>query len=564
MSQETPESSSQDVAPLRPEPPVSPPYWPLWPLRPLTDEPPRREEKVRQVVPGHSILGKGFNIFGRYNSSSARKMLFDTTVRTGDVWHNALSGNWYVVPENVDDPLLIGAHDGSSHTFSSRADVSEYFAGEAGLSGRYRVFSGEFKAAFSSVASSVQDHYMALYSVKSRSYKLRLKDDSEERLCKSFKDDPDFKHLPDVFDPGDHENVARFFAFFAKFGTHYVNEVVMGARLDYFMYADKAAVASQQKFAANLRAEVKAVFFSTKANAAAEWSRLTSAWVQSRTVRISTIGSVSILNSLVPEYEQNFHEVYSQWLAMSQAAPMPVEYKLKSIADIFSGDKALALRLAMDAYASKSVVLKATATPFAKYGQEPHVLPNANTSLPQGFVNLNESVVLAAPSALDKLAISLVVIDARTLEVKFKKAYEFPNHMMGERNHAPSALAYGSAYREFQETFGTADKSNLIVAVLIPWVLNKTDFPTSEFYNFLLNLGAGDALNEWWRGLEENTSVLNARVAYGIVGMFRGAIAASSETFVTYYTQDRSSGGLVLEAFLEPCSDGRSFVYIPS
>jgi len=563
MSQPTSDPPFEDDAPLRGELPPCPPYWPLWPLNPQP-EPPEREEKIRQVVPGHSILGKGFNIFGRYNSTSARKMLFDTTVRTADVWHNALSGNWYVVPENVDDPLLIGAHEGSSHTFSSRADVSEYFAGEAGLSGQYRVFSGEFKAAFSSIASSVQDHYMALYTVKSRSYKLRLKDDSEAKLCESFKTDPDYLALPEKFDPDDHANVAKFFAFFAKFGTHYVNEVVMGARLDYFMYADKAVVASAQKFEANLRLEVKAVFFSTKATATAEWQQLTQDWAQSRTVRVSTIGSVSILNSLVPEYDQNFHASYSQWLAMAQAAPMPVEYKLKSIADVFSGDKALALRLALDAYASKSIVLKAAATPFFGYDQGPRSLPNKNTSLPQGFVNLNETAILAAPATLEQLAISLVVIDARTLEVKFKQAYEFPNHMADSRDHAPSVEAYASAYRDFEAKFGDADKASLIVAVLIPWVLNKTDFPTSEFYNFLLNLGAGDALNEWWRGLAENTSVLNARVAYGIVGMFRGAIPTSSESFVTYYTQDRSSGGLALDVFLEPTSDGRTFVYRPS
>lgn len=563
------ETERHDDAP--PPVQVGAPCWPLWPLQPLTAPGTSGPDPVREVVPGNSVLGKGFNIFGRYNSSSARRMLIDTTQRTDQVWRNAQSGKWYIVPENVDDPLVIGAHEGSAHTFSSRADVSDYFAAEAGLSGRYRVFSGEFKAAFSSVAASVQDYYMALYSVKSRSYRLRLKEDCEAALCDSFTNDPDYTALPDKFDPGSHTNVAKFFAFFAKFGTHYVNEVVMGARLDYFMYADKAMVASQQKFEANLRAEVKAVFFSTKAAASAEWQQLTKEWSQSRTVRISTVGSVSILNSLVPEYEQNFHEVYSQWLATSQAAPMPVEYKLKSIADLFSGDKAVALRLAMDAYASKSLVLTAAATPFLPAPaadrtrpEFPPIFPNAQSSLPQGFINLNESVILTAPTSLDKLAISLAVLDATTLEVKFQKAYEFANHADRVFDPAPARDAYSTAYREFQEHFGGADKANLIVAVLIPWVLSKTDFPTSEFYNLLLNLGAGDGLNEWWRGLGENTSVLNLRVAYGIVGMFRGGIAASTESFVTYYTQDRSSAGLVLESFLEPQSNGTSFVYVPS
>jgi hypothetical protein len=556
-----------------PGPAMPMPYWPLWPLQPMPCHPPEKRPSPQEVVPGNSLLGKGFNIFGRYNSSSARRMLIDTTKRTENVWQNPLSGNVYVVPENVDDPQMIGAHEGSSHSFSSRADVSNYFAAEAGLSAQYRVFSGEFKAAFSSISSSVQDYHMALYTVKSRSYRLRLKEDCEAKLCSSFLEDPDYKSLPATFNPNDHGNVAKFFSFFAKFGTHYVNEIVMGARLDYFMYAEKSLVESQKKFEANLRAEVKAVFFSAKTTASTEWQALTKEWAQSRTVRVSTVGSVSILNGLVPEYEQNFHEYYSQWLAMSQAAPMPVEYKLKCIADLFSGDKALAIRMALDAYASKSVVLKAAATPFARAlagGHITYALPNKITSLPQGFVNLNESVVLTAPTSHEKLAISIVVIDARTLEVKFKQAYEFPNHDKysvepGSMLHAPSKSAYDAAYRDFQAKFGNApDKSELIVAVLIPWVSNKVDFPTSEFYNLLMNLGAGDALNEWWRGLEENTSVLGLRVAYGIVGMFRGAITASTESFVTYYTQDRSSGGLTLESFLEPRSDGKSFIYIPS
>ncbi|KRA81917.1 hypothetical protein ASD78_01190 [Lysobacter sp. Root667] len=552
--------------------PVSPPYWPLWPLQPAQAPTSPRDELPRQVVPGHSILGKGFNIFGRYNSSAARKMLFDTT-ETGDrTWLNAFSGNTYLIPEQVDDPLPVGAHEGSSHVFSSRSDVSEYFAAEAGLSARFRVFSGEFKAAFSGIASSVQDYHMGLYSVKSRSYKLRLKDDSFDKLYPGLEKDPDFTDLPESFDPTNHANTAKFFAFFAKFGTHYVNEVVMGARLDYFVYADKAQVSSQKSFEANLRAEVKAVFFAGKAESQLMWTEALKSWVDARTVRISTIGSVSILNSLVPEKDQNFHELYSQWLAMAQAAPMPVEYKLKSVADAFSGKKAIALRLAMEAYASKSIVLKAVATPFTDHGRPARIgiFPNPDTALPQGFVNLNEREILAAPSAhdspkpYDRLAIALTAIHARTLEVVFKHAYEFDNHNDGSFRRDPAKLAYDSAFADVQGLLAKYDKSELIFAVLIPWVMNRTDFPTSDFYNFLMNLGAGDALNEWWRALDVNTSVLNMRVAYGIVGMFRGAICSSAESYVTYYTQERSSGGLLLESFLEPMSDGHSFIYVPS
>lgn len=564
MSQELPEpvENGTESAPVIP---TRPPYWPLWPLQPMPSEPRTQDKKPRQVVPGHSILGKGFNIFGRYNSSSARKMLFDTTTPSERTWHNTLSGNEYIVPEQVDDPLLVGAHEGSSHIFSSRADVSEYFAAEAGMNGRYRVFSGEFKAAFSSMTSSVQDYHMGLYSVKSRSYKLRLKDDSESQLYKGLLDDPDYKNLPARFDASKHENVALFFAFFAKFGTHYVNEVVMGSRLDYFMYANKANIVSQIDFEAKLKAEVKAVFFATKAEASVIWNNTLKSWASSRSVRISSIGSMSILNSLVPEQDQNFHEIYVQWLAMSQAAPMPVEYKLKSIADIFSGEKAIALRQAMDAYASKSILLKAVATPFARDTKNQSAKPNPFTTLPKGFVNVNENLVISAPTSLENLAIIIVVQDARTLAVKHQAAYEFPNHpgnLLPSRK--PSAEAYDKALDEFNKKFPVSQRSDIIVSVLIPWVLNKTDFPTSDFYNFLVNLGAGDALNEWWRSLETDTSVLGLRVAYGLIGMFRGATSATVESFVTYYSQDRSSGGLILESFLEPTTDGNSFIYIPS
>lgn len=505
-------------------------YWPMWPV-------------TVEVVPGHSLLGKGFNIFGRYDSSSALKTLFDTSKRTNAVWRNPISDRWYLVPENVDDPLPLGDQEGDARIFASRTDVSEFFAAEANLSLDYKGFSAEFDNAFSSIAHAVFDHNMALYYVKSRNFRLRLQDDGEAKLAAHVLSDPDFKALPETFVPADHDNVMRFFAFFQKYGTHYVNEVVMGARLNYYAYGDKAYTASANHFEARLKAEVKAVLFSAGGTAKAEWEALGKNWSESRTVKISGVGSISILNSLVPEYGQNFHDIFVQWLATAQINPLPLDFKLKPVHAIFSGARAHALRQATNAYAAKSISLNAVATAAL----------NAASNHTRAYVNLNEAPVVATPSG--KAALGAAVIDATTLAVKFQKAYEFDGVQ-------PAMKAYDNAYADLKAYEGKAD---VIIAIVIHWARKHTQYPSADFYNLLINLGAGDALQRWWAHAEvtESSNKSPATVSYGIIGTFRGARQGSVDALAGYVTQERSGQGLILDVFLRPECIGHAFSYVP-
>jgi hypothetical protein len=493
---------------------------------------------IRGLVPGHAILGKGFNVFGRYNASSARATLFDTTIPALRVWRDAQSDFLYIVPQNVDDPIEVGSQSGESTTFTSKASVCQYFGAQANLSANYGVFSGEFEVAFSEVSHELSEYYLGLLAIRSKNYKLRLQNANEKAVAASVVEDEDFKNLPESFLPDKPDNQQLFFAFFDKFGTHFVDEVDMGGRLDYYVYVNRAQVSNSQEFKAKLELEVKATFLSVGAEAEATWKKLTETWASSRKVRINATGSSSILNALVPGFNDNFHDQYLQWLVELRYTPMPVDLSLKPIYTIFSGKKAQALKEATEAYAGNSLTLNAP--------------DDAVLDRTTGFINLNDAP-LKTPTNFGAPGIRCFVLDQKTLAVKQDQIFPLSwNDINPEKIDAyAKALAILDPYQ---------GKRDFIVGLLFWWVKGTEQYPSLGLQNLLKNLGAGASLDIWWSAHHSSSAM--GLISYGIVGTFGGVGSGAVEMLAMHdiYT----TRGLYLEAFLKPQYTGKEIRYVPS
>lgn len=494
--------------------------------------------EIPSLVPGHAVLGKGFNIFGRYNAASAKATLFDMTQPALRAWRSPQSGMLYILPQNVDDPVELGVQSGESTTFNSKSSVSQYFSAQANVSGKYGMFSAEFDAAFSSVGQQIADYYLGLVCVRSKNYKLRLLDASIDKLAPWVLDDPDFRGLPAEYKPSDPENVRAFFAFFNKFGTHFVNEVDMGGRLDYYTAIDKSYSKSETDFKAKLKLEAKAVFFAAKAEGSVAWNQLGEDWASKRIVRISATGSNTILDALVPGFNDNFHWIYNQWLVDLRFMPMPVDFSLVPIHSLFSGAQAQALKEATEAYAGNSLTLY-TPDDYDVYDRS------------SGFANLNDKPLAPAPS-LGSPGVRALVLDRSTLAVKVDKVYRITQHSID-----PETLKeYAAVVADLDPYQGNR---NVIVAILIWWVSGVQLYPSVPLANLLKNLGAGDAMDTWW-SLKHTSSALGL-VSYGIVGTYGGS-APALEAFAMH--DSTATRGLLLEAFLKPEYSGGVFRYVPS
>lgn len=445
---------------------------------------------IENPIPGYSVVGWGFDIFGTYSTASKTEQLFAMR-DDGKQW--AYNGTQYLVPDNV-AVESISQSSGDSRLFESRSEVQSYFSAKAGIQGAYNGFSGQFEASYDMCSKHDTAYTYGMYQMNFQAWRLDLQDQTQDALAPWVVADPDWQ-VPESFNPSTR---TRFYRFFQKYGTHYVASVLVGYRMYFSLAVERSYESSSQTISSKLDLEYKALFSDTKATAEATWKKVGQSWADSTLTSVSAQGGSSeVLDVIEPGYLDNYSELLSAWRAGAEQAPVAVDFKLRPMWELFSGAQATALQQAYESYLHDRIYGEAKADSSI-------ILVRGKPQMP------------ATPTPPQTSGFQVCVLERGTLEPVLNQ-------------YVP--LTWGTVDIDVY----SADAGRVLepylspeyLVVLATYGMLGRWFPRGALQQSLLSIGAGSALQQW-----EALSFENGRRDNGVNYLLAGTPTAGPGTGV--------------------------------
>ncbi len=433
------------------------------------------------IIPGADVVGFGFNILGEYDISSLTSQLF--IHKTNDASEYTYAGITYAVPDNL--AVVPNSNEyGTTEVFEGAEQFQNFFSAKAGVSGSYGAFKGQFDAAYANTFNSNTSYWYCLSEASFNCWDLVLEDSSIAWLSPNFSEDPSVENLPNVFN---NDNKEEFFQVFRKFGTHYVSQVICGGNMNYYEAVERSYSSNEQEISANASMEYKALFTSAKATSEAEWNQLGQTWANSRVVTIAcTGGDASILNILNPGFGDDYSNLYTNWSASVNTNPAVMQFTLRPLSALFSGQEADAVQQALIAYMNGAILVEANANFTPGTGQNGSNFTTGASMICNGNVINPDSVIPpSTPQGWPVGALQVALLDSQTQEVQMCKIYYQDNN---DFNNQP--LIYTYMLKDIQQ-YGQGN----YICVVSAFAVNLMNYPTADFANWLYTCGA--SLSGW-------------------------------------------------------------------
>jgi hypothetical protein len=453
---------------------------------------------MANLIPGATVLGRGFNIFGDYSNTSLLAPLFDTTTPEGTV---TIGVQTYDVGNNtlVDKTSQT---TGQAYSFSTRHQYEQHFATKAKIKGSYGALSGSFSAAFSQDSTSESEYSYGLFEADIQKWGLSLRDPSASKLSPSVTTDPTFKDVPTTYKK---ENEYLFFRFFQKYGTHFVSTVPVGGRIYYTVATQKSFTTNQMEIDAKLSLEYKAVFFSVGGSVKTNWKSAGKDWYDSRRVNILTTGGNSkLINSIIPSFDQGYNSLYESWVNSLDLEPSAINYSLQPVSTLFPGNQGDAVAEAYLAYGNNHLLTE------SRFDFNSIVLsgkPINAPNIPPVNATYNYPTMTANDPPITASLMHVVVFNRSTLEPVLNKAY------------APAPSVYDNETQDiYQDVKPYEGDTNYMIAITTNTYFGYT-FPKPEFYQFLQNSGAGGGLQKWENSYNYETEWHTNLINYTLIGV---------------------------------------------
>lgn len=460
------------------------------------------ESPATNLVPGAEVLGWGFNIFSTYSFGNEIRPLFD--LGASGSWTSPSSGMTYTLPANVSTP---GGSSSSAkaQSFATSSQFNSYFSQSASVSGSIGAFSASFSESYSSDQQNSSSYSWALVEADYLAWSVSL-DYSPAILLANITIDPDWNTLPLTFNPADPANVGAFFAFFQKFGTHFISSASVGGSLYYYFSISNSASYSSTQTTLSASAEYQGLISSVEAQADAHWAQCATNWTQNRQAHAVTVpattGVIDWVNPLPGTYDQNGS--FAQWKTSVLNNPSRTKFHLTPIWALFSGVQATALQLAFKAYANNRVAVQSST------GQQyPNISVNGNPMTPSG----------GFPSGQQD-GWQLVVLDSKTLVPQLNRFFVVD---MNQPNWPDPS--YDAMTDALQPYAGSSD----YMLVAATSAINDGATPTGAFYTLLKSFGAGAQLDRW---MQTTHGCSGGFDAYALAGT--GASSQGIEAFTSY------------------------------
>lgn len=444
-------------------------------------------------IPGSDVLGFGFNILGEYSTSSITSKLFVHHNQDASEFTYPPTGISYQVPDNT--AVVEYTHTtGGTQVFTTRQQFQNYFSTRAGVNASYGAFSGQFNMAYSQTFNTDKSYYYGLSESDYTAWQLILEDQSSSWLSPEFTDDPTVQNLPAEFTP---ENQADFFAMFRKFGTHFISKVIAGGSMDYFVAVEKSFSSSEYTVEADVSLEYKAVFYSAKAEAEAEWQQLGQTWAESRIVKVDASGGdTSVLNALSPGYGDSESDVFNSWSQSVMQNPAVVNFELRPLSVLFSGSRMEAVNQALEAYTNGALlgIARADYTPGhgpdgGDFTTSSSILMCGSVVRPNPPVNPPSPTVWHPSNGQDIVVpvsgFQIALFDPDTLEVIMSHIYYLDNE---------SLECEQRIYPEMMRDIAGVSQDNYICTVTA-FAVDLMNYPSEDFATWLASCGA--SLSGW-------------------------------------------------------------------
>ncbi len=462
-------------------------------------------------IPGADYLGCGFNINGKFDSSSATFQLFQQSYSKQQTYTHPSTKITYLMPDNV---ALIpnSSTQGAIHVFQTKQEFQKFFAGKASLQMSEGLLSGEFNTAYSQTLNTSNSYYYCLCENESTGWELRMQDESFRVLSETFTEDPGVKNLPSTFTA---QNQEQFFEVFRKFGTHFISRVVLGGSMRYYVAVNKAYSSQSNEISANLTLEYNALFFKTKDEAEADWKTIDQEWTQSRFSQIqSKGGDDSMLNTLSPTRPNSYGNFYAQWLNSLMSNPCIINFQLRPLSQLFPSDRVAAVNQAIWHYNNDAIKASATiesqgATNNLSWISAPCITMNRQTITPDPFVPLPPYKQVNTPSNSPHDGINcteplggyqIVLFECDTYRVLFSRIYYVDQSEDDHYLHLQVPAASQKVYVDIMNDLNKIDYKDYICAVSA-FGIDGDNLPSSNFMYWLESCGA--ELGEWKKGRDE-------------------------------------------------------------
>ena len=467
---------------------------------------------ARDTIPGADVLGFGFDITSTYDRSSTTELV----VRGGKPDRQmTIGGKEYDVPENIATEIA-AMSEMSSYVFSTRQEVQDHFSMKAGVTGSGFGFSGHFDASYSRVANSEKSYYYALVESSNHNYVLKLTRQGQSWL------DPDFleelKSLPKTFADATRDD---WFAFFAKYGTHYVHQIQLGGQLYYYVAVDKTYSSEETTVKSNMELEYKGLFSKVKVEAESAWTKLGKNWSENRAVKLQVQGGeASALDAVAPSYGEWKGDVFAKWTQSLASRPGVTGFNLRAISMLFPTAMSKAANKALESYLGGGIIVKSDRDKAVLKRREFEAYPTIIG--PDGPVELPTPLPFPERPQLDVPGVQVVLFDPETYKVFFNKV-----HVAYPYDMARTQTMYANLLKDLQ----TVKRSSYYCAVSC-FGLASASFPTPEVAKWLEDCGAKLT---GWKKYSSNTSAGGGYIAYAFAGK-RGARTGATEKFTIDFT----------------------------
>lgn len=441
-------------------------------------------------IPGSTAVGRGFDVFGAYSSKSLKSQLFvlPDNGRTWSYEYDTGKKIEFLLLDNI-TPEEIRKSTGFQEFFSSRSKVEDHFKVKAGLQGNYGGFSGQFEGMYSRASMSDTSYTYGLFGTEFTNWKLTIQEASVNTLAPPVLNDPDYKELPDECNE---QTLPLFFRFFGQYGTHYVNQVGVGFKLNYSSAVSKSYSTNEQEIKAKLSLEYNAVFVKVKAEAETEWRKATMDWAENRESKVEAQGGNSqVLDLAMIGYGDNFKDVYDSWRGEAERTPVVIEFILKPIADIFSGAKRAAMEKAFNEYTSRRIFVESKTQSSA-------------------ILVLGEPQTPINNPPQDSSGFQVCVLKRATLEPVLNKYYYFTQSLWWEQSK--------QMYTDMQKGLAPFNSSDYLV-ILATFGMLGVQYPTNAFYQFMLSVGADEGLKGWEKVYDRGGCSNYVGINYILVGI---------------------------------------------
>ena len=478
------------------------------------------------LISGSGILGRGFNARKEYAINALSSALFDLR-DSGEEW-TAENKITYSKPTNT--TITSGYEStGMAKCFSTRKQVEEHFSEQAGLSVKSFGFTGKFDALYSTTRQREDDYSYALYELSNDQWRLTLEDLSTDAIGRGFKRDVD--DLPQEFTP---ENEDTFFSLFEKYGTHFVHEVTVGARLYYTLSVLKTFSSDEKQIEANLKLEYKASFLSTEATSHTEWTKLTKEWTESRIAIVKAMGGThEILNAVIPEFDVNHHNVFEIWIKSIPDYPVVTDFKVRPISQIFSGNKQKAIKEALETYLAWIHVESSFESCTIAVGGIP---VRTTRKMPTGPF----------------MGFQAAVINQRTHQAIFSQIYQFPMLDPERLKLEPVKKMWEERWEAMRSELHKLCASPDHILALASYRMRCLWFPPATMAEFMRHCGADKGLWLWENAHDPSRGRLTEESCnYTLIGMSGLGAGVGFDEFTLAATRSEEAPTVVLDVRMD-------------